>query len=494
MGVLSALEISKKQYYIFKSNKLRENIGASEIIRYVTEELAVDKCQKHGGEIINSGGGQTIFYFVEDSSSRSFAEELSLELLNDYPSLEFFISSIDYNPEKDHIMGKIRDLHKKLAKKKAMRMQYAFITDFGVTQECDSTRLPAVFSDYDEEEGFIYLSRESKSKIDMFGDMLKDKEQRKFALNYADLGISKNQKSYIAITHIDGNRMGKRLKKLREKYEKSYTPENTKERNESYIRELREFSEQTKEAFEQAFNKVTEILRSKLDYLKENDLNIKDDVLPIRKVILSGDDVCYITDARIAIECAYIFLRELEKHEAMGEKITACAGIAMVREKYPFFKAYELAEELCRSAKSGIADDANESRIDWHIVQGEYSNNLGEIRSSAYKTLDGKDLLLRPLIVSEGIDAINSYHNFKKDMSLINTKSKIIPRNKVKSMLMEMKKGEEHLDTYIEINNLYTLFGMHRMGAKTGFVNNKCVLFDAVETMDYFIPLIDEEE
>ncbi|HPU63922.1 MAG TPA: hypothetical protein PK304_07180, partial [Mobilitalea sp.] len=372
MGVLNVLKVSKKQYYIFKSNKLKENIGASEIIRFVTEELAIRLCRENNGLLINAGGGQTIFYFNNESDSINFSKDLSLALLKNYPSLEFFISHTDYDPDKDSVIKKIKELFDGLEAKKAKREQYSYIIDFGVTQECDSTRLPAVYSQYNKDEGTTeFYSKEAKAKIDMYGEMLKDKEQRKFALNFEDLGISKNEKSYVAITHIDGNRMGKKLKILGEKYENSYTPENIRERNEKYIRDLQEFSSQIKIAFEKAFNKVVETVQAKLNYLKDNGLNIKDDILPIRKVVLSGDDVCYITDARIAIDCAAIFLTELEKYKVLGEKITACAGIAMVREKYPFFKTYELSEELCRAAKASIPDDANESRIDWHIVQGE---------------------------------------------------------------------------------------------------------------------------
>lgn len=177
---------------------------------------------------------------------------------------------------------------------------------------------------------------------------------------------------------------------------------------------MQNFSNQIKIAFINAFQKVVDTIQANVEFLKEKGLNIKDGVLPIRKVILSGDDVCYITDARIAIDCAAIFLNELEKYKVLDEKITACAGIAMVREKYPFFKTYELSEQLCRQAKSSIPDDVNESRLDWHIVQGEYNNNLNEIRNTMYRTYDEKQLLLRPLIVSVDSDGINHYRNFKR--------------------------------------------------------------------------------
>jgi len=95
---------------------------------------------------------------------------------------------------------------------------------------------------------------------------------------------------------------------------------------------------------------MVETVEKNRENLEKEGMELKSSVIPIRKVVLAGDDVCYITDARIALECAYIFLRELEKHSVMGEKITACAGIAIVKEKYPFFKTYELSEELCKNA------------------------------------------------------------------------------------------------------------------------------------------------
>lgn len=51
---------------------------------------------------------------------------------------------------------------------------------------------------------------------------------------------------------------------------------------------------------------------------------------------------------------------------------SACAGVAIVHQSYPFYKAYEIAESLCSSAKKYNASldkegCANACAIDWHI-------------------------------------------------------------------------------------------------------------------------------
>jgi len=105
-------------------------------------------------------------------------------------------------------------------KRKSQRDMYSYIVDFGVSKKCSSTRLAAV---YKEELSGNYYSGEAKSKIDMFNQ--REKSNNQFALNIKDLGVSKNEKSYIAITHIDGNRMGKRISNLRESFRSKYNSE-----------------------------------------------------------------------------------------------------------------------------------------------------------------------------------------------------------------------------------------------------------------------------
>ena len=92
--------------------------------------------------------------------------------------------------------------------------------------------------------------------------------------------------------------------------------------------------------------------------------------------------------------------KEINSEDKTG--YAACGGIAVVHQKYPFYKAYELAEMLCSNAKkfgASLSEDGTGrdiSAIDWHIEFGEIKDTLEEIRQD-YQTLDGKRMELRPL-------------------------------------------------------------------------------------------------
>jgi len=362
-------------------------------------------------------------------------------------------------------------------------MHYATISDFGITEKCSSTRLPAV----DITRKGRRISAEINAKIKMADKVYKLDAMDAFAKSSEELGLTSNEKAYIAITHIDGNRMGKRIQQLKEDYKKKYTLVNKKEVNEAYLNALNAFSDTIKKAFDQAFDCVVKSLQVNKETLIKANMRIKENVIPIRKIILAGDDVCFLTDARIALECSRIFIQELEKHKLMDEKITACSGVAIVKDKFPFFKTYKLAESLCDHAKNSIPENGLESRIDWQIMQGDFSESLSEIREKAYYAQDGKHLSLRPLLLSDDSEGDNHYTYFLEDVKRINAKN--IARGKIKGMLPYLKQGESATDIYIGINVLHPLIGSHRSKASSGFLDNKCVIFDAIETMDLFLPL-----
>jgi hypothetical protein len=486
LGVLTALEISKKQQYIFKTNRLKENIGASSIIEYTTEKLPLNMCSQFQGKLINNGGGRSIFYFEESNNAIEFNRAITTKMLKDYPGLEFFVSLEQFDQSKDRIINKIDLLFSKVELKKADRYYYATISDFGLSEKCHSTRLPAIEVDYNGE----YLSAEVIAKIKAANIEYEENKKLAYASSVEDLGLSANEKSYVAITHIDGNRMGKRIQALKEEYVTKYENGSITNVNDSYLASLNDFSEIIKNAFDKAFEKLVTAFNENKENLMKNGMKLTDGIIPIRKIILAGDDVCYLTDARVALECSRIFIEELEKHKLMNEKITACAGIAIVKNKFPFYKAYNLAEELCANAKLTILEGEMESKVDWQIIQGDFNTSLDEIRANTYEADDGNKLLMRPLSLSKGVEGQSLYEYFLMDM--ININSDIIARSKIKGLIPCIKQGKSATDININVNRLYSLIGSHRQGEMSAFIDGKCVIFDAIESIDLFIPMKEE--
>ena len=75
--------------------------------------------------------------------------------------------------------------------------------------------------------------------------------------------------------------------------------------------------------------------------------------LPFRPLVYGGDDVTFVCDGRLGLELAAIYLQAFEKEK----DFTACAGICVVKTHYPFARAYQLSEELCRKAKKFIPEE-----------------------------------------------------------------------------------------------------------------------------------------
>src|SRR5690606_35336429 len=81
-------------------------------------------------------------------------------------------------------------------------------------------------------------------------------------------------------------------------------------------------------------------------------------LLPIRPLLLGGDDLTFVCDGRIALDLAVTAIGEFAKHRIPhlgddgGETIlSACSGVALVKPHAPFHRSYELADALCASAK-----------------------------------------------------------------------------------------------------------------------------------------------
>ncbi len=87
--VLTILEVSRKQDYIFASKKLRENAERSQDIADITDG---DKLRETAGELyskadnlVNAGGGHTVLQFDSRDAACAFARRVTRAVRRDYP-------------------------------------------------------------------------------------------------------------------------------------------------------------------------------------------------------------------------------------------------------------------------------------------------------------------------------------------------------------------------------------------------------------------------
>jgi hypothetical protein len=127
-----------------------------------------------------------------------------------------------------------------------------------------------------------------------------------------------------------------------------------------------------------------------------------EDLLPFRPIVIGGDDLTVICRADIALEFSKHFLNYFEAETKMNfedlpvkidylkQGLTACAGIAFIKESYPFHYGYHLAETLCSEAKKAAreglnSDELTSSCLMFHKVQASFVEDYKEIQERELK-------------------------------------------------------------------------------------------------------------
>jgi hypothetical protein len=122
-------------------------------------------------------------------------------------------------------------------------------------------------------------------------------------------------------------------------------------------------------------------------------------VIPMRPILLGGDDITFIIRADLAIDYTATLLEEIETKLAEvplikdgPTRLSACAGIAIVRPGTPFLSANMLAESLCKFAKSIVKKGGHDpkgyaSAIAFHLqhqtAHEEYEGDIWEEATDA---------------------------------------------------------------------------------------------------------------
>ena len=411
------------QDFIFQTNKLQEIVGASELVEQVcTTQFAEALGLKGDGikmmellsadkkAIVNAAGN--IKYIFDDyDSCQNVVKLFPKKIVEHAPGItisqavvKFGSPSADDNksnggtPEAETFEMAVMKLEEKLRAQRNKPMRSPTIGMMGI-ERSRQTGFPVIAKSlgkkdvdydaatykklYDDEK-----RRNSTTKLcqSAFGC---DVDVRR--IPYSIENITGNN-DWIAIIHADGNGLGQVVQKIGKEAEK-----------------FKVFSQDldaaTKEAAQGAFKSLT----------------LGDGIIPIRPIVLSGDDHTLICRADLAIPYVNKFIELFEKftEEMLADKLvgvfsdgarklSACAGIAFIKSSYPFYYGYQLAEELCGKAKKDTKEKFGfkegklpPSCIMFHKVQDSFVTNYDDIIKRELTPCKGYSLKFGPYYINK---------------------------------------------------------------------------------------------
>lgn len=356
------------QNFIFQTNELKDIVGASELVEAVCTS-AFDEFGSDPSKSIVRAAGNIKYDFEDEEQCKKAVLEFPKKVQSMAPGITISQAVVEYNPETD-----FADIVKQL--ESFLRIQRNCPARSNVhgligIRRSRKTGLPAVaiqYNDYLDEPTFKKKERAKDATYKIcekaFGEDFVKEYEKKIPFNIGEITKRNN---WIAIVHADGNGFGKIFQKV------------GKDKNKltSFSRKINEL---TQIAAYMAFMNIKKSI--------EVELNTSGCFIPIRPIVLNGDDLTIIIRGDLAIQYTNEFLQEFEKVTAkelqseFGSGLTACAGIAFIKSSYPFYYGYALAENLCARAKNKakkLNEDSAPSCLMFHKVQDSFVENYEEI-------------------------------------------------------------------------------------------------------------------
>lgn len=500
------------QRYVFESNKLKENLGASFLVEDIYDtplkeavftlfntkldlqswrEATSDDARSDARfEVGYIGGGNALFLFQERTAAEEFLKLWTRSLLVHCPGL---VTAACFGPlDLNRFQEGKESLFSKLRQNKASHVPITSLPTHGITAQCTHSGISMEAWSNSEQE---YVSSGTYAKIEAavqsqsrihaaYGKTLGN--DFCFTDQLEKLGQISGEESHIAIVHIDGNGMGERFKRLQT------------------LKDVRKLSVSVADATAKAFAELVKFIVLKYDPIMES-LGFDDDskdglrryprddsgtkkILPLRPIILGGDDLTFVCDGRLGIYFARQFIGELEKMQVSDQrKLTACAGVAVTKAKYPFYRGYQLAEELCRNAKLKRHQKGNDesSYIDFHISTGGFSGNLQTIREKHFAVQRG-NLLFRPYRITSDRTDPQSFDLLIRKAGRLKEN---FPNNKIKELRQILTLSEEAGKRFVREMKyrgrpLPELPGTDY--ATSLFQNSKTPYFDMIELVEFY--------
>lgn len=427
---LVLIETSGNQNYIFSTNKLKENIGASELTYqsgtfWVLEAIAEItnrvkpiytskfpnnlrnyllnpslnlpiEDNKSKVEVIVATSGKALLIVKEEADVKKIIKTVSRRALQEAPGLDISGVFIEFDWNKYKLGELNAKVHKLYEQARSQNLNRAArFSRLPIADSCQTSGLPASVLERVRGEEIAY-SRMAASKNQYAATgirrllTLSDEDDNQLLANIERLE-RRSEEGWLAVIHADGNGLGE----IFLKFDQHIGTTNPSD-NRDYINKLRNFSIALDICTENAFNAAL--------------LELPGNPKPIVPLIVGGDDLTVVCDGTRALKFTHTFLTEFEaetqkSQEGVGPvlaevaekalgvgRLSACAGVAIIKPHFPFSVAYDLAADLMKVAKTvktkvtqaNSTDHQSKpypcSALDFHVVYDSSDVDLKRIR------------------------------------------------------------------------------------------------------------------
>lgn len=407
-SVLFGIDVHSIQKYLFATSKLREIVGASQIVSdftaaWVREELyglglSADDDSAAGPTSsrflpVRIGGGSVRIVLPSAAEAAKLAERLMLRAIERAPGLSYDMAWVSFDPSSDTLSDCNGKLIQLLNDRRMRPRGGGAFAGFPFTAPCRLTQDPANGYGEDKNERLCEASLAKRlAQREAHGDWLEpvahhelvrtcgDPEEP-FEVEFSQLAADDGEHAYLAVVCVDLNDLGQRG---REAVGRAVGRDAT--------RLFYGFTESVKTAATQAFaDALTAIAADPVASQPLAEAQRPGRRLPVRPLVIGGDDLVFVMHAACGIPFAVAMLESFARNGFVG-----AAGMTFVKTKSPFSRAVSLAEELVSSAKSAGRDA---SRIDFLVCGGEVPGELAAVRAGL--TRNDRRLFAGPWTIDE---------------------------------------------------------------------------------------------
>ena len=380
------------QSFIFQTNKLREIVGASELVeeicskkfyellsgkKNIDSKMASEELKKDNNCILHAARNIKYIFDTKEKCEK-IVREFPKTIFEFAPGVTVSQAVVTMEGKYEKFEDAVNELEKRLRTQRNRPMRSATLGLMGI-ERSRQTGLPVVDVIKVKKE-MTRVDSGTRAKLDMFKHAVEPEfELTKSLCNIAfgkeklysrqiayDIEKMTEKNDWVAIIHADGNGLGQVVQAI-----------GTNEK------QFKEFSE--------SLDKATKAAAVGAYIAVKNKFN-EDKFIPIRPIVLGGDDFTTICRADIALDYVTEFINQFEiktnfvsKYEKLKfDNLTACAGIAYIKSSFPFYYGYELAEALCseakKDAKANLKDgELAKSCLMFHKVQDSFTEDWSAI-------------------------------------------------------------------------------------------------------------------